>query len=163
MHYYIKAQTFLTKSGVKTGGYLEIKDGKFGCYLPPETDLSAATIIDKKDAIIAPGLVDTHIHGYAGHDVMDADPAGLAEISQGLLSCGVTSYLPTTLTAPPQKLAQVCQLLGEKAHEISGAKIQGIYLEDLTLLRSIKERRTQRICAMQILLSLKACKLVQKE
>ncbi len=60
---------------------------------------------------------------------MDADPAGLAEISQGLLSCGVTSYLPTTLTAPPQKLAQVCQLLGEKAHEISGAKIQGIYLE----------------------------------
>ena len=75
MHYYIKAQTFLTKSGVKTGGYLEIKDGKFGRYLPPETDLSAATIIDKKDAIIAPGLVDTHIHGYAGHDVMDADPA----------------------------------------------------------------------------------------
>lgn len=129
MHYYIKAQTFLTKSGVKTGGYLEIKDGKFGRYLPPETDLFAATIIDKKDAIIAPGLVDTHIHGYAGHDVMDADPAGLAEISQGLLSCGVTSYLPTTLTAPPQKLAQVCQFLGEKAHEISGAKIQGIYLE----------------------------------
>ncbi len=129
MHYYIKAQTFLTKSGVKTGGYLEIKDGKFGRYLPPETALFAATIIDKKDAIIAPGLVDTHIHGYAGHDVMDADPAGLAEISQGLLSCGVTSYLPTTLTAPPQKLAQVCQLLGEKAHEISGAKIQGIYLE----------------------------------
>ena len=80
---------------------------------------------------------------------MDAYPAGLAEISQGLLSCGVTSYLPTTsATAPPQKLAQVCQLLGEKAHEISGAKIQGIYLGDLYFMTEHKGAQNQRICAI---------------
>ena len=39
-----------------------------------------------------PGLVDTHIHGYMNHDVMDNDAEGIKVMSEGLLSCGVTSF-----------------------------------------------------------------------
>ena len=42
---------------------------------------------------IAPGLVDTHIHGFGGVDVMDNNIEGtLHTMSEGLLSTGVTSF-----------------------------------------------------------------------
>ena len=50
-------------------------------------------------------------------------------ISEGLPSCGVTSYLPTTLTASRELLADVCQTVGDNATSLGGAKIRGIFLE----------------------------------
>jgi N-acetylglucosamine-6-phosphate deacetylase len=58
-----------------------------------------ARLVDFGDAILAPGFVDLHIHGGAGHDVMEADPAGLPAVEQLLFKHGVTSYFPTTVTA----------------------------------------------------------------
>ncbi len=52
----------------------------------------AEEIIDYAGYWIAPGLVDTHIHGFRNHDVMDNNFEGLNQISVGLLSCGVTSF-----------------------------------------------------------------------
>ena len=57
-------------------------------------------VVDFGDAILTPGLVDMHIHGGAGHDVMSADAVGLAALERLLAAHGVTSYLPTTVTAP---------------------------------------------------------------
>jgi len=56
--------------------------------------------VDFSDSILAPGYLDIHIHGGAGHDVMEADPAALPAVEQLLAKHGVTSYLPTTVTAP---------------------------------------------------------------
>ena len=50
---------------------------------------SGATIIDYGNYQIAPGLVDTHIHGFKGADVMDNDVEALHSISEGLPSCGL--------------------------------------------------------------------------
>ncbi|MCL6574342.1 MAG: N-acetylglucosamine-6-phosphate deacetylase, partial [Bacillus sp. (in: Bacteria)] len=109
-------------------GYLEIVDGKFGNYqkLQPSDQ---CPIIDFKGKWIAPGLVDTHIHGLANYDVMDNNFEGIKAISEGLLSCGVTSFLPTTLTAPVDLLNKVVEDIGSRHQEVQGAKIQGIYLE----------------------------------
>src|SRR5438445_6473804 len=57
-------------------------------------------VVDFGDGILAPGFVDIHIHGGAGHDVMQANPSGLSEVEQLLFKHGVTSYFPTTVTAP---------------------------------------------------------------
>ena len=47
---------------------------------------------------IAPGLVDTHIHGFGGVDVMDKHIEGtLHTMSEGLLSTGVTSFFANNL------------------------------------------------------------------
>lgn len=124
---YIHAQKFFFTTGVKEGGYLEIKDGKFGAYL--EEKPAKATIIDYADKWIAPGLVDTHIHGYKNHDVMDNDPEGIKVMSSALLECGVTSFLPTTLTSSRERLLAVSKTIRAVKDEVDGAKIQGIYFE----------------------------------
>jgi len=51
-------------------------------------------------SVIAPGYVDLHIHGSAGYDVMDDTAEALPAIEQLLARHGVTSYFPTTVTAP---------------------------------------------------------------
>ena len=50
--------------------------------------------------MIAPGYVDLHIHGSAGYDVMDDHVEVLPTIEKLLVRHGVTSYFPTTVTAP---------------------------------------------------------------
>ena len=44
-------------------------DGRFGDWT--ENVPEGAEILDYSNYQIAPGLVDTHIHGFAGYDVMD--------------------------------------------------------------------------------------------
>ena len=48
---------------------------------------------------LAPGFVDVHVHGWGGHDAM-GDPAALDGMARRLLRHGVTSFLPTAVTAP---------------------------------------------------------------
>lgn len=48
---------------------------------------------------IAPGFVDVHVHGWGGHDAM-GDVAALAGMARALLRRGVTSFLPTAVSAP---------------------------------------------------------------
>mgnify|MGYP001224225486 CR=1 FL=1 len=128
MKTFIYADKFFLKSGVKEAGYLEITDGIFGDYTKELTD-TEAKVIDQTGKWIAPGLVDTHIHGFKNHDVMDNDADGLKVMSEGLLSCGVTSFLPTTLTSSKERLKDVAETIGKTYQEVPGAKIQGIYFE----------------------------------
>ncbi len=55
--------------------------------------------IDLGSYVIAPGYLDLHIHGSAGYDVMDDSPEALPAIERLLSRHGVTSYLPTTVSA----------------------------------------------------------------
>ncbi len=65
---YIKAKSIILADSEKVDAYLKITDdGQFGHIITEKPD---GNIIDYSDYHIAPGLVDTHIHGYASHDVM---------------------------------------------------------------------------------------------
>jgi N-acetylglucosamine-6-phosphate deacetylase len=57
-------------------------------------------LVDFEDGILAPGFVDIHIHGGAGHDVMESDREALPAVETLLARHGVSNYLPTTITAP---------------------------------------------------------------
>ncbi len=48
---------------------------------------------------VCPGFVDVHVHGWGGHDAMGG-PAALDGMSRTLARRGVTSFLPTGVTAP---------------------------------------------------------------
>lgn len=127
MGQYLKADRFYFVDKTVEGGFLEIRDGHFGKWQSEAPD--SDNIIDYTGKQIAPGLVDTHIHGFGGWDVMDNSVEGINAISEGLLSTGVTSFLPTTLTSSFEHLEKVSATVASVADTVKGAKIQGIYFE----------------------------------
>jgi N-acetylglucosamine-6-phosphate deacetylase len=94
-----------------------------------------ARVIDFGDAILTPGLIDIHIHGGAGHDVMEGSETSLAAVERLLAKHGVTSYCPTTVTAPMNETLAALEKLGtavNRAKTIAHAdraKALGIHLE----------------------------------
>src|SRR5208282_458358 len=94
---------------------------------------AGARLIDYGDAILAPGFVDIHIHGGAGHDVMDADPASLPAVESLIAKHGVTAYLPTTVTAPLDHtlaaLDRLAAAIEKRSADKNRARPLGIHLE----------------------------------
>src|SRR5579859_5385457 len=46
--------------------------------------------LDFPDLVIAPGFIDIHVHGGAGHDVMQDDPSGRVAFEKAMAKRGVT-------------------------------------------------------------------------
>jgi len=65
-----------------------------GVVLPP-----GATEIDARGFVAVPGFVDVHVHGAAGHDVMEGSPEALAGVGECLARHGTTSFSATTVSA----------------------------------------------------------------
>ncbi|WP_260259338.1 N-acetylglucosamine-6-phosphate deacetylase [Vibrio intestinalis] len=79
---------------------------------------------------LMPGLIDSHVHGANGCDVMDASHDSLNTMSNFFASKGVTAFVPTTVTAPVAKIrAALKQVAQSKKMGVAGAEILGAYLE----------------------------------
>jgi N-acetylglucosamine-6-phosphate deacetylase len=65
-----------------------------------EVNASAADkVLNFPSAILAPAFFDVHIHGAAGHDLMESTPEALRCVGTFLASKGTGTYLATTITA----------------------------------------------------------------
>jgi N-acetylglucosamine-6-phosphate deacetylase len=115
--------------------FLVIEDGKvLAISSRRDSELPASgRHLDFPGMVLAPGLIDIHIHGGAGHDVMEADSQALAAIEKHLVRTGVTGYLATTVTAPRNRLAKALDYLGKQAasprQSSHRANLLGIHLE----------------------------------
>ncbi|EGQ9577871.1 N-acetylglucosamine-6-phosphate deacetylase [Vibrio cholerae] len=79
---------------------------------------------------LLPGLLDSHVHGSKGCDVMDATHESLNTLSLYFASLGVTAFVATTVTAPVAKIrAALTQVAKSKQEGVAGAEILGAYLE----------------------------------
>ncbi len=97
----------------------------------PAEDFADASIVDANGCYVLPGLVDVHSHGAMGHDFCDEDVEGLKAILAYEKSVGVTSYCPTSMTFPEEKLARVfAQIPKVQEHSDSRyARVLGINME----------------------------------
>jgi N-acetylglucosamine-6-phosphate deacetylase len=98
----------VTTAGVIVEGRLVLDDRVVAGRLVVEDGLIAAVELDEAGEsgsrapggpFIAPGFVDVHVHGGGGHDAMGGG-AALDGMARHLLGHGVTSFLPTAVSAP---------------------------------------------------------------
>ncbi|MEO2078222.1 MAG: N-acetylglucosamine-6-phosphate deacetylase [Bacillus sp. (in: firmicutes)] len=79
-----------------------------------------------------PGLIDIHIHGVNGADVMDATPEALETMAAALPKEGTTSFLATTMTQSHTAIEKALQNAGDfiQNQQSSGqAEVLGVHLE----------------------------------
>src|SRR6266545_2469424 len=82
--------------------------------------------------VLVPGLVDLQVNGCFGVDLADADPAGWERVVQSLPATGVTSFLPTFISAPLEALvAAMGRAAAARAATVGAprARILGVHLE----------------------------------
>ena len=72
--------------------------------------------------------MDIHSHGAAGEDFSDGNPEGLKKILQYEKRCGITSYCPTSMTFPKERLRQIFASI-KGAQTEDGATVVGINME----------------------------------
>ena len=76
-----------------------------------------------------PGIVDLQVNGYAGVDVLRAEPGELLELGRALARDGVLAYQPTLISAPPETLRDALSTIGQAAALGGPATIVGAHLE----------------------------------
>jgi N-acetylglucosamine-6-phosphate deacetylase len=81
---------------------------------------SNVPFVDFADSVLAPGLIDIHMHGGAGLDVMLATIEDLPRLGTFLATHGVTAYFATTVAAP---LDQTCAALERMADAIDAGQV----------------------------------------
>ncbi len=86
-------------------------------------------IIDVKGKIAAPGLIDIHIQGAGGADVLDGTEEALLTIARTLVKTGTTSYLGTTVVKPEENNhhLKIAKKLVNK--NVDGATLLGFHIE----------------------------------
>jgi N-acetylglucosamine-6-phosphate deacetylase len=111
-----------------------VEDGRItALWSRNSAEIPAGRLLNFPDLVLAPGFIDIHIHGGAGRDAMEANESALAQIERQLVQHGVTAYLPTTVTAPHEKILEALDGMGKliaTANKNPGRAVPlGIHLE----------------------------------
>ncbi len=130
----------MIRNGIVLTPLREIRDGVVvteGCHIlavgrrneveePP-----GAEVMDAVGGYITPGLVDIHVHGSHGADALDATPEALETMSRFFVTRGVTSFVPTMITAPTEDLLAGLDNVRrvQRAGGLPGAEVLGIHQE----------------------------------
>lgn len=90
---------------------------------------AAAAVIDAEGRLLVPGFVELQFNGGFGDDFTD-DPSAIWRVAEKLPRYGVTSFLPTIITSPLEKIAQGQDVVtrGEPAG-FRGARPLGLHVE----------------------------------
>lgn len=92
-------------AGVTERKEIVVDDGRITEIRPVGTGATGLTAV--------PGFIDIHTHGAMGHDIMDGDPAGYAEIASHHVRHGTTAFVGSTLTAPLEQISGVLDVARE--------------------------------------------------
>lgn len=109
-----------------SNGFVEITNHRISQIGDMESAPGRGTNLEGQ--MLVPGFIDIHSHGADGHDVCDACEDSLEHIAQTKLKEGVTTWLPTTLTQPRDRLREIVQTIDRWAPS-APLHVPGIHLE----------------------------------
>jgi len=121
----LTARTLITAIGTVEYPVIEVDSAGLITDISSDPSLRAETIL-------SPTFLDVHIHGAAGHDVMDCSASDLGAVQRFLARRGTSHYLPTTVTASVDDTLRALEALGnaiERPTPGDEATPIGIHLE----------------------------------
>jgi len=90
---------------------------------------SSVKLIDAAGAYIAPGFIDTHIHGIGGFGTDDGTADAVLQMSRLLVKFGVTAFNPTLYPSEPKLMLRSVREITSAMGKEEGARIMGLHLE----------------------------------
>lgn len=122
--------TLLSPDTIAEDSTLLMAEGRIQAIGGPETPIDPAVEIrDATGLVLAPGLLDLQVNGGFALD-FTADPATIWEVAAQLPRYGVTGFLPTIITSPPE-IPRAAQdvLRGGPPDGWTGARPLGLHIE----------------------------------
>lgn len=124
------AAGIFAEGGIETDRLLLVDNGEFiGFDTRENVKKLGIQVHEYEEYYILPGLFDSHIHGAMGKDTMDASAESLDIIGRYLLSCGITSWMPTTVTAPMADIENALRNVAAYQPAGDAARPMGCFVE----------------------------------
>ena len=139
---YERKQAMIIKNGILVlpdrlvSGGIKLTNGVISEIGEPD---GSDEVIDAGGNYISPGLIDIHVHGGGGADFMDCTHKAFRTACDFHLSRGVTTLLPTSVTAPvglTERFFDTARSEMKTNRMIAGVHAEGPYL-------SVKNRGAQ--------------------
>lgn len=131
MRLQIVGGTLLTPYQRLANHTLTIEDGQIASMRPASTGegLKTDRVIEADGMWVVPGFIDVHVHGANGFDAMDAAPEAIHGMATYFARHGVTSYLPTTMSASYDEVLAAARNVASTPQPATGAHHLGVHLE----------------------------------
>ena len=111
---------------IENGKILDVMSNKRFLKKNQSTDVKT---VDLGGAHIAPGFIDSHIHGLCGFGTEDRKTDSILNMSLSLLKYGVTSFCPTIYPESHKEMILSIEAITRAIGKEEGAKILGIHME----------------------------------
>lgn len=128
--YWIRVGRVCTPTQTLEGAVLRIEEGRIGAVAPQEAlpIPPGALVVDLPDLCAVPGFLDLQINGGFGCDFTE-DPASIPTVARRLPAFGVTAFLPTVISSPPETVRKAVEVVQGLPLEPAGARVLGLHLE----------------------------------
>jgi N-acetylglucosamine-6-phosphate deacetylase len=85
--------------------------------------------VDAAGGYASPGFIDLHVHGFGGYDATEGDVNSILGMSKALVKHGTTSFLPTLVSTPIERIRTFLDSVAKCMPSNAGANILGAHLE----------------------------------
>ena len=125
--YLVRGGEVVTPSGVARSSVL-IEGGRFARIA--EVLDADAEVIDASGRFVLPGLIDLHVQGAGGSDVLTDSPDAVRNVCRALARFGTTAFLATTcVLTTREEQSHIRRIVEAATRPQDGAALLGIHLE----------------------------------
>jgi len=120
----------ITPSGIRKNASLVVENGQIKEITDRNVEINDALVIDAKGMYVAPGCIDTHVHGGGGHDFTEVTEEAFIEASLAHARGGMTAIYPTIGASHISLMwdaIRVCESV--MSQPVKSARIMGLHLE----------------------------------
>lgn len=129
-HVWIENVRVIADGGLIDNGAVHVVNGRIEAVVSGLARRTAgAAVLDGGGRLLIPGMIDVHIHGANGKDMMDGTRESIEEVSRVCAATGCTSFLATSVSSTMNALVQLVERVKDVVGQEPGAVIAGIHAE----------------------------------